>query len=123
MSQTENLSVIRRISNRGIWFNSSVVIASYAVSTEDCSVSQEKWQEEIQPDVREKSLNPTVISTFLRVFLLYNAKNIITNVGVRPPFRNRIKCKTGTSSTYKVVAWDHTRQFGLHPRQPSFSLN
>ena len=51
------------------------LIASYAVSTEDCSISQEQWQKEIQLEFREKPLNPDCLSTFLWVFLLYNAKN------------------------------------------------
>ena len=39
-------------------------------STEDCSVSQEQWQMEIQLEFREKPLpvNLVVISAFLRFF-------------------------------------------------------
>lgn len=46
-----------------------------AISTEDRRVIQEQWQKEIQLEFREKPLNPAVISIFLQVFLLYNAKN------------------------------------------------
>ena len=43
------------------------LIASYAPTTEGCSVSQEQWQKEIQLEFREKPLNPAFISTsFLR---------------------------------------------------------
>ena len=39
------------------------------------NVSQEQKQKEIPLEFREKPLNPAVITTFLRVILLYNTKD------------------------------------------------
>ena len=62
------LKISSKYLNRGIWFNSSLVMLSKLKIAE-------KWHKEIQLEFREKPLNPAVISTFFQVFLLYNAKN------------------------------------------------
>ena len=68
MSQTENRIKILNYKTHLKYMNLAQLIASYAVSTEDCSVSQEKWQKEIQLEFKEKPLNPALLVLYCGCF-------------------------------------------------------
>ena len=94
MSQTQNFIKILGYKTHLKLGNLVELTANYAVAIEDCSVSQEKWQKEIQLEFREKLL----LSCQCCCCTIQEFKAIVTNVGVRPPFLNCSKKKTGEIS-------------------------
>ena len=85
------------------------LIASYVVPTEDCSVSQEQWQKEIQPEFREKELLVLlllVLSCGCFCCTTLRIKGYHHEHWCEATIWNRSKRKTGTSLMYKMVAKD-----------------